>query len=337
MIVGDYPHGTDVVDVTATGLISLITDAFNQGQDQAGASIGEPTSFVVGCAVNPTAPDLERECLVLAKKIAGGAVFALSQPVFGSEPLRRLRDVYEAGHGELRLPLLAGVLPLMSARHAEFLHNEVPGVSIPEEIRERMRSAGDVAEKERLRIAVDLAAELRADAAGICRHDRPQGRRRGEAPVRRHRGQPQGARVDPARDHQPEDRKSRVEDEQLEVMERREQTWTHRPASAEAAVAQARTALTELQGSAEHELDEIAKELAALEAPARVPRCRSSTTTCSTCTRTSGGQKRGVGAAALVDGVCQGCHQKLSAASWPGSRRRRETASGGASTPARLR
>jgi methionine synthase I (cobalamin-dependent)/5,10-methylenetetrahydrofolate reductase len=167
VIVGDYPHGTDVVDVTATGLISLITDAFNRGQDQAGASIGEPTSFVVGCAVNPTAPDLERECRVLAKKIAGGAVFALSQPVYGPEPLRRLRETFEASHGELRLPILAGVLPLMSGRHAEFLHNEVPGVSIPEEIRTRMRDAGDVAEKEGLRIAADLAAELRDEAAGI--------------------------------------------------------------------------------------------------------------------------------------------------------------------------
>jgi homocysteine S-methyltransferase len=167
VIVGDYPHGTDVVDVTATGLISLITDAFNRGQDQAGASIGEPTSFVVGCAVNPTAPDLERECRVLAKKIAGGAVFALSQPVYGPEPLRRLRDTFEAAHGELRLPILAGVLPLMSGRHAEFLHNEVPGVSIPEEIRARLRDAGEVAEKEGLRIAADLAAQLQEDAAGI--------------------------------------------------------------------------------------------------------------------------------------------------------------------------
>jgi 5,10-methylenetetrahydrofolate reductase len=121
----------------------------------------------VGCAVNPTAPDLEHECRVLSKKIAGGAVFALSQPVYGAEPLRRLRRTFEAAHGELRLPILAGVLPVMSSRHAEFLHNEVPGVSIPEEIRDRMRHAGDVAEKEGLRIAVDLAAELRGEAAGI--------------------------------------------------------------------------------------------------------------------------------------------------------------------------
>jgi homocysteine S-methyltransferase len=167
VIVGDYPHGTDVVDVTATGLIALITEAFNRGRDQAGASIGEPTSFVVGCAVNPTAPDLARECRVLAKKIAAGATFALSQPVYGAEPLQRLREAFESEHGELRLPILAGVLPLMSARHAEFLHNEVPGVSIPEDIRDRLRDAGDVAEKEGLRIAADLAADLRTRAAGV--------------------------------------------------------------------------------------------------------------------------------------------------------------------------
>jgi homocysteine S-methyltransferase len=165
--IGDYPHGTDNVDVTATGLLALITDSFNRGLDQSGASIGEPTSFVVGCALNPAAPDLDRECRLLKRKIEAGAVFALSQPVYGLDPLRRVRQVYEERFGDLRLPIMAGVLPLLSARHAGFLHNEVPGVVIPDEVRERIRRAGARADREGVRMATELVAELRTDAAGI--------------------------------------------------------------------------------------------------------------------------------------------------------------------------
>ncbi len=165
--IGDYPHGTDNVDVTATGLLALITDSFNRGLDQSGASIGEPTSFVVGCALNPAAPDLERECRLLKRKIGSGAAFALSQPVYGLDPLRRFRRAYEERFGELRLPILAGVLPLLSARHAEFLHNEVPGVVIPQAMTERIRRAGPRADREGVRMATDLVAQLRTEAAGI--------------------------------------------------------------------------------------------------------------------------------------------------------------------------
>jgi methionine synthase I (cobalamin-dependent)/5,10-methylenetetrahydrofolate reductase len=165
--IGDYPTGTDNVDVTATGLLALITGSFNQGRDQAGASIGEPTSFVAGCAVNPAAPDLDRECRLLKRKVDSGAAFALSQPVYSVAPLRALRRAYEERHGELTLPILAGVLPLINGRHAEFLHNEVPGISIPEEARDRLRSAGERGEREGLRMAVELGAELRSLAEGI--------------------------------------------------------------------------------------------------------------------------------------------------------------------------
>jgi methionine synthase I (cobalamin-dependent) len=167
MAVGDYPGGTDTVDVAPTGLLSLITDAFNRGRDHSGASIGPPTSFVAGCALNPSAPDLERECRLLKRKIDAGASFALSQPVYSLEPLRRLREVYEARYGELDLPILAGLLPLANSRHAEFLNNEVPGVSIPEDIRDRLRSAGESAEAVGLAMAMDLAGELRRFSAGV--------------------------------------------------------------------------------------------------------------------------------------------------------------------------
>lgn len=167
MEVGDYPGGTDTVDVAPTGLISLITGSFNRGRDHAGASIGEPTSFVVGCALNPAAPDLERECRLLKRKIDAGAAFALSQPVYSAEPLERVRAEYEARHGPLTLPILAGLLPLASSRHAEFLQNEVPGVSVPEAIRERLRAAGASAERVGLDLARELALELRHAAAGV--------------------------------------------------------------------------------------------------------------------------------------------------------------------------
>jgi methionine synthase I (cobalamin-dependent)/5,10-methylenetetrahydrofolate reductase len=165
--IGDYPKGTDNVDVTATGLIALITGAFNRGHDQAGASIGEPTSFLVGCAVNPAAPDLDREVRLLHRKIDAGAAFALSQPVFDLTGLTRLAAAYRERFGDLVLPILAGVLPLASARHAEFLHNEVPGVVIPDDARDLLRKAGERAGAEGLRMAIDLVAALRDVTAGI--------------------------------------------------------------------------------------------------------------------------------------------------------------------------
>jgi homocysteine S-methyltransferase len=167
--IGDYPKGTDNVDVTATGLITLITGAFNEGLDRAGASIGEPTSFLVGCAVNPAAPDVDREARLLHRKIGAGAAFALSQPVFDARTLEAFAAAYAARFGPLELPILAGVLPLMSSRHAEYLHNEVPGVVIPPEARERLRAAGDGAAATGLRLTLDLVGALRASssAAGI--------------------------------------------------------------------------------------------------------------------------------------------------------------------------
>lgn len=165
--IGDYPGGSDNVDVAPSGLISIITGSFNQGRDQLGTSIGEPTSFLVGCAVNPNALDLPRECRLLHRKVEAGASFALSQAVYSPAPLRALRQEYEARFGPLDLPILAGVLPLLNGRHAEFLHNEVPGISIPEDVRDRMRRAGERGEQEGLRLAAGLASELREAAGGI--------------------------------------------------------------------------------------------------------------------------------------------------------------------------
>lgn len=165
--IGDHPQATDNADVVPTGLLALVTKSFNRGVDQSGASIGEPTSFVVGAAVNLNAPDLERECRLLNRKIAAGADFALSMPVYTPDALRVFRKGYEERYGPLALPILVGVLPLVTSRHAEFLHNELPGVSIPEEVRTRMREAGDGASDVGLEVAVDLVGELRTEAAGL--------------------------------------------------------------------------------------------------------------------------------------------------------------------------
>jgi methionine synthase / methylenetetrahydrofolate reductase(NADPH) len=165
--IGDYPAATDNVDVVPTGLLSLVKHSFNKGKDRAGASIGEPTSFVAGAAVNLGAADIDRECRLLRKKIEAGADFALSQPVFSADVYRSFRKAYEERYGSLELPVLVGLLPLVTARHAEFLHNELPGASIPTEVRERMRRAGERGREEGRSIATELALHLRSVAAGL--------------------------------------------------------------------------------------------------------------------------------------------------------------------------
>jgi methionine synthase I (cobalamin-dependent)/5,10-methylenetetrahydrofolate reductase len=169
--IGDYPHGSNDVDVTATGLLQLITEHFNTGVDRAGSPIGEPTSFFAGAAASPSAPDLEREVRLLRRKVEAGARFVLTQPVYSVAPLRALRDAYERSTGStLETPVIAGVLPLVSGRHATFLHNEVPGIDIPEAVRDRMAAAGDAdrAWQTGRSMATGLAGDLRANgAAGI--------------------------------------------------------------------------------------------------------------------------------------------------------------------------
>jgi homocysteine S-methyltransferase len=110
--IGDYPLALNDVDVTATGLLSLITAELNAGRDRAGASIGEPTSFLAGAAVSPNGPDLDREIRLLHRKVSAGAAFLLSQPVYDVGSIERLFEVYEAHVGEpLRVPVLAGCSP----------------------------------------------------------------------------------------------------------------------------------------------------------------------------------------------------------------------------------
>ena len=164
--IGDYPDAFDKSDIVPSGLIRLIKHSLNTGKDQAGNSIGQPTSFLIGCALSLSSQDIDAEIKTLRKKIEAGADFALTQTVFEPEKVRAFRDRYEALHGPLTLPLLAGVLPLWGARHAAFLHNEVPGVTIPEKTRARIDAAGDTAPHTGVQIAVELLQELQGMVQG---------------------------------------------------------------------------------------------------------------------------------------------------------------------------
>lgn len=161
--VGDYPRANDNYDLVPSGMIKLIKQGFNEGVDHAGQDIGEPTSFFVACAVNFGAPDLDKEVKTLKKKIDAGADFGLTQTIFESGSARDFVRRYTDLYGPLPIPLMAAVMPLHSVRHATFFHNEVPGVFIPETLRDRMAKAGDGPEAiaEGMKIAEELLTELR--------------------------------------------------------------------------------------------------------------------------------------------------------------------------------
>lgn len=165
--IGDYPEAMDNFDLAPTGLIKLIKQSFNAGVDHSGSDIGSPTNFFVGAALNLTPQDPEREIKVLRRKLDNGTDFFLTQPVYQPEKAIEFFDYYAKQYGPLEQPVLAGVLPLYGARHAAFLHNEVPGINIPETIRERMKAAGDDGPEEGVQIAIELVNELRDFASGI--------------------------------------------------------------------------------------------------------------------------------------------------------------------------
>jgi homocysteine S-methyltransferase len=165
--IGDYPDAMDNFDLVPSGLIRLIKQGFNSGFDHAGIEIGQPTSFFVGCALDPGAEDIDREIKNLRRKIRMGADFILTQPVFDPQIAGRFVQRYTEQAGPLEIPILAGILPLLSPRHASFLHNEVPGIDIPEEIRDRLEKAGPGAAQEGNRIACELTEAVRPWASGI--------------------------------------------------------------------------------------------------------------------------------------------------------------------------
>jgi len=165
--IGDYPDAMDDFDLVPSGLIRLIKCGFNVGLDHAGVEIGQPTSFFVGCALNLNPQDIDREIKYLHRKIESGADFILTQPVFQPEVAESFLEKYQHEKGTLQVPILVGVLPIINHRHAGFLHNEVPGIVIPESIQQRIIDAGEGAPQEGVRIAVELIQQMRSWTKGI--------------------------------------------------------------------------------------------------------------------------------------------------------------------------
>ncbi|MEX0786344.1 MAG: bifunctional homocysteine S-methyltransferase/methylenetetrahydrofolate reductase, partial [Dehalococcoidia bacterium] len=165
---GDAPTGTGytravgVWDVTPVGLMRLLK-GLNEGLDWAGNAMTQPTSFFVGAAANPTAPSLEAEIKLLRRKVEAGADFVQTQAVYDIEALERFLEKA----ARFKVPVLMGVLPLHSERHAEFIHNELPGVVVPEAVRERMREAGENGLAEGQAIARETIAAARGGVQGV--------------------------------------------------------------------------------------------------------------------------------------------------------------------------
>ncbi len=152
---GPYPEATAVFDIDAIGLTNLI-NRLNHGLDPGGNPIGKPTAFVIGVGVNPAAVDPDRELKRFAWKVDAGAEYAITQPVFDPEQLERFLD--RIAH--VRIPVVAGIWPLVSLRNAEFLANEVPGVTVPAEVIERMRAAQERGKEAALAEGVAIAREM---------------------------------------------------------------------------------------------------------------------------------------------------------------------------------
>jgi len=154
---GPYPEATAVFDIDSIGLTNLV-HRLNRGLDPGGNPIGAPTAFVIGVGANPAAVDLEREVKRFAWKVDAGAEFAITQPVFDA---RQLEEFLRRIEG-FRIPVVAGIWPLVSVRNAEFLANEVPGVSVPDEVVARMRRAQERGKEAALAEGVAIAREMRS-------------------------------------------------------------------------------------------------------------------------------------------------------------------------------
>jgi homocysteine S-methyltransferase len=160
---GNQAGASSVFDLNSFGLIKLLFD-LNAGVNGQGKPIGTGTGFSIGCAFNPNTPNMEAQVARLAKKVACGARFAQSQPIYNATMVDEMLE----RTASLGIPILAGILPLVSERNCEYLHNEVPGIVIPAEIRQRMRGKEKAAGvKEGLDIAREFIAQVRDKVGGF--------------------------------------------------------------------------------------------------------------------------------------------------------------------------
>ncbi len=159
---GDYPQATPVFDVDSIGLTEIV-ERLNHGLDLGAKSLGAPTSFFVGVGVNPGAINLDHEIDRFRQKVQAGANCAYTQPVFDPKRLFTFLERTE----DIDIPILVGILPLNSHRNAEFFHNEVPGMDVPDDVRARMKEAGSGDEAKR--VGVEIAKEALAKARSSSR------------------------------------------------------------------------------------------------------------------------------------------------------------------------
>ena len=160
--VGDYPGSQGVYEIDSIGLTRLIT-RLNRGEDFNGRPIDAPTSFFPGVAVNPTADDLEAEAERFREKIEAGAKFAMTQIVFDLDAIERFGEIL----GGWPVPVLAGIFPLTSYRLALRLHNEVPGIIVPDELQRALDEAGADAAKVGMAHAKGLLEGARGRCDGV--------------------------------------------------------------------------------------------------------------------------------------------------------------------------
>jgi homocysteine S-methyltransferase len=163
---GPYPDATAVFDIDSIGLTNMV-NKLNHGLDLGNNPIGEPTAFCIGVGVNPGAINLDEEIKRFEWKVEAGAQYAITQPVFDTDQLRDFLKRIE----HVRIPIVAGIWPLVSYRNAEFLHNEVPGVRVTSSIMDRMRAASTISKEagrqEGLKIARESLLEVRDEIQGV--------------------------------------------------------------------------------------------------------------------------------------------------------------------------
>jgi homocysteine S-methyltransferase len=160
---GDHAGAKSVFDLNSFTLIKLLTD-LNNGKNAIGNTIGTGTGFTIGAAFNPNTPNMEIQADRLRRKVANGAMFVQTQPIYDAalffETLERTKD--------LNIPILPGIMPLISERNAEYLHNEVPGIIVPDSIRLRMKGLEkDAGVREGLAIAKEFIDAVFALAGGF--------------------------------------------------------------------------------------------------------------------------------------------------------------------------
>ncbi len=160
--IGDYPQATAVYDVDSIGLIKIIS-RLNSGFDFAGNSIGKPTNLSIGVAANPTNPDFENEISRLREKLDAGGQYVMTQPLYELAPLERLLESLNRSD----IPILLGILPLVSYKHAQFMHHEVPGIEVPTRIRQIMEKAGENSAAVGAELAWEFLEKARSLVSGV--------------------------------------------------------------------------------------------------------------------------------------------------------------------------